>query len=353
MATSLNRFDLNLLRVFDAVMEERSVLRAAQRICLTQSAVSHALGRLRDLIGDELFIRTPAGMQPTVRALAITPLIREAWVSLAAAIEPPKFDPEHSSRRFTIAASDFATVVMVPVLLSQLRREAPFVDLVVQPDTRTDLTEQIDLGQVDVAIGTFADAPKRFRSRSLFNYDDVLITGPKHALDQLSLEKLSELTVAVVSSHGECEAMTDGFVSARGLVRRSEMYDQNALTQAFSGKEKKPRLAVSLPHFLALPTLLDGGDLVAIVPRPLAKFLTRMSPLSLHELPYKSSYVNVAVLWHERNSTDAAQKWFREALRRAAAPLQSEWQNLTSACARTSPLAFSRSKLEELDSSIS
>src|SRR5215813_2443551 len=102
MATSLNRLDLNLLRVFDAVMEERSVLRAGQRICLSQSAVSHALARLRDMLGDELFIRTAVGMQPTGRALAMAPLVREAWKSLEAAIEPPKFEPRTSARRFTI-----------------------------------------------------------------------------------------------------------------------------------------------------------------------------------------------------------------------------------------------------------
>src|SRR5215510_4769417 len=124
MGTSLNRLDLNLLRVFDAVMEERSVLRAAQRICLSQSAVSHALARLREMLGDELFIRTTTGMQPTARALAMAPLIRDAGGSLEAAIGLPKFEPGTSTRRFTIAASDFVTTVMGPQLFSQLRREA-------------------------------------------------------------------------------------------------------------------------------------------------------------------------------------------------------------------------------------
>jgi DNA-binding transcriptional LysR family regulator len=323
MATSLNRLDLNLLRIFDAVMEERSVLRAAQRICLSQSAVSHALARLREMLGDELFIRTTTGMQPTARALAMAPLIREAWLSLETAIGAPKFEPRHSTRRFTIAASDFATLVILPHLLSLLRSEAPFVDLVVRPDSRIDLTEQIDLGQIDAAIGTFSDLPGRFRSCSLFHYDDVLIANSAQRLSELSLEKLSELSIAIVSSHGEHEGMANGFVSERGLARRSEMYDRAALEQAFSGWTKSPRLAVSLPHFLALPSLLDGDDLAAIVPRPLAKLLARMPSLSLHELPYKSSQVDVDVLWHERNSTDAAQKWLREMLRRSAELLQS------------------------------
>jgi DNA-binding transcriptional LysR family regulator len=346
-----NRLDLNLLRVFDAIMGERSVLRAAQKICLSQSAVSHALARLRDTIGDELFIRTPAGMQPTVRALAMAPLIREAWVSLEKAIEPAKFDPRCSARRFTIAASDFTTLVMVPHLLSLLRSEAPFVELAVRPDSRIDLTEQIDLGQVDAAIGSFSDAPQRFRSRSLFHYDDVLIAGSPPTFDQLSLEKLSELPIAIVSSFDDDEVMADGFVAQRGLVRRSAIYDRTALERACSVCERRPRLAVSLQHFLALPSLLEASDLAAIVPRPLARLLVRTSSLSLHELPYRSSNVDVSMLWHERNSADAAHKWLREMLRRAAEQLESESverQSSTPACttARLSVVDSSREKVD-------
>jgi DNA-binding transcriptional LysR family regulator len=95
MTTCINRLDLNLLRVFDAVMNERSVLRASQRVCLSQSAVSHALARLREVLGDELFVRTTSGMQPTARALTMAPLIREAWQSLEAAIGTPEFEPSN------------------------------------------------------------------------------------------------------------------------------------------------------------------------------------------------------------------------------------------------------------------
>jgi DNA-binding transcriptional LysR family regulator len=235
MTMSFNRVDLNLLRVFDAVMEERSVLRASQRICLSQSAVSHALARLREMLDDELFLRTPTGMQPTARALSMAPLIREAWKSLEAAIGLPKFEPRNSARRFTIAVSDFITMIMVPDLLQLLRREAPLVDLVVRPDSRIDLTEQIDLGLIDAAIGTFSDMPARFRSSTLFAYDDVLIASSSRRLGELSLEKLSSLSIAAVSLHGEHEGIVDGFVSERGLARRSEMYDRTALEQAFSG----------------------------------------------------------------------------------------------------------------------
>jgi DNA-binding transcriptional LysR family regulator len=246
MTISFDKVDLNLLRVFDAVVEERSVLRAGQRICLSQSAVSHALARLREMLDDDLFIRTAAGIQPTASALTMAPLIREGWKSLEAAIGMPKFEPGNSARRFTIAVSDFVTMVMVPHLLGLLRREAPIVDLVIRPDSRIDLTEQIDLGQIDAAIGTFSDVPARFRLNSLFAYDDVLIANSSRELGKPSLETLSGLSIAVVSLHGEQEGIVDGFVSERGLARRSEIYDRTAFERAFSGLERNPRMCFLL-----------------------------------------------------------------------------------------------------------
>lgn len=317
MTISLTRIDLNLLRVFDAVMEDRSVLRASQRICLSQSAVSHALARLREMLGDELFIRTTTGMQPTARAVTMAPFIREAWKSLEAAIGTPKFEPGNSARRFTIAASDFVTTVMVPNLITLLKREAPLVDLVIRPDSPIDLTEQMDLGQIDAVVGTFSNLPARFRSSSLFAYDDVLIANSSRKLGKLSTETLSGLSIAAVTLHGEEKGTVDGFVSRHGLSRRSEMYDRTALEQVLSKNQR-----ITLPHFLALPALLETTDLVAIVPRPLAKLLARTNPFSTHELPYQTTPVDVSVLWHDRTAKDAPQVWLRGMLRRATEPLR-------------------------------
>lgn len=342
MTICLSRLDLNLLRVFDAVMEERSVLRAGQRMCLSQSAVSHALARLREMLDDELFIRTATGMQPTARALTMAPLIREAWKSLEAAIGPPKFEPANSTRRFTIAVSDFVTMVMVPHLLGLLRREAPLIDIVIRPDSRIDLIEQIDLGQIDAAIAAFSDVPARFQLNSLFAYDDVLIVNSSRELGKLSLEKLSGLNIAVVSLRGEHEGIVDGFISERGLARRSEMYDRMALERAFSGSKRSPRIVVELPHFLALPSLLEDTYLSAIVPRPLARSLARMHPLSTYELPYKTALVDVGVLWHERNASDPPQQWLREMLRRATEPVRTHPTERASPAQSTSSVAPSR-----------
>ena len=132
MTVSFSTLDLNLLRVFDAVMEERSVLRASQKVCLSQSAVSHSLARLREMLDDELFIRTTTGMQPTARAVAMAGMVRDALKSLEAAIELPRFDPATSTRKFTIAANDFTTMVLAPRLLHVLRTEAPHVDMTIK-----------------------------------------------------------------------------------------------------------------------------------------------------------------------------------------------------------------------------
>ncbi|WP_235885507.1 LysR family transcriptional regulator [Bradyrhizobium niftali] len=168
---------MNLLKVFDAVMEERSVLRASQKVALTQSAVSHSLARLREMLEDELFVRTATGMQPTARALTMAPQVREALRTLEAAVELPTFVPATSTKQFTLAANDFTTMVLASPLLKLLGREAPSIDLTIKPVTRIDLAEQIDLGRIDVAIGVFSVPPSRFRTSLLFEYDDVLIVG--------------------------------------------------------------------------------------------------------------------------------------------------------------------------------
>jgi DNA-binding transcriptional LysR family regulator len=317
MAVSLNQLDLNLLRIFSAVMEEQSVLRASQRVCLSQSAVSHALARLRGMLDDELFIRTPTGMQPTARALAMAPLIRDAWRSLEAAIGTPRFEPSRSARRFTIAASELVSTVMIPRLLELLEREAPFLDIVIRPDCGIDLMEQIALGKIDGAIGTYVKVPDRLRSRVLFTYHDVLITSSSRRLSKLSVEALTGMTLAAVSLQSEHDSPIDGSAAERGLSQRSEMFDRAALESAVSASETSAPVALLVPHFLTLPALLMRTEIAAIAPQPLAASLVRTHPFSIYELPYETSPTAVHMLWHERAEKDPAQLWLREMLRRA------------------------------------
>ncbi len=320
MPVSFSSLDLNLLRVFDAVMEERSVLRASQKVFLSQSAVSHALARLRELLEDELFVRTASGMQPTARALTMAPLIRNALASLEAAIEPPTFTPATATKRFTIAANDFTTMVVAPRLLQIMKAEAPTVDIVIRPVTRIDLAEQIDLGRIDAAVGTFSAVPQRFNSDLLFSYDDVLMTS--RTRDIITADVLATRPLVVVSFGGEQDGAVDGFISERGLARRSEMYDRAAFEAAFATADRVPRIAVSLPHFLALPALLEDSALAAIAPRPLAQAFARSHPIAIHELPYATTRLEVRALWHERHRGDRSQDWLHDILRRATDQLR-------------------------------
>jgi DNA-binding transcriptional LysR family regulator len=203
-----------------------------------------------------------------------------------------------------------------------LRTEAPQVDIAIKPVTRIDLAEQIDLGRIDAAIGTFSAVPSRFKSGLLFEYDDVLITHASHHLSKVTTEMLSRLPIIVVSFGGEQEGAVDGFISERGLARRSEMYDRASFERAMSASEQVPRIAVSLPHFLALPAFLDGSGLSAIVPRPLAASFARTTPISIHELPYPTTRLEVRSLWHERHEGDASQDWLHEVMRRATEHLR-------------------------------
>jgi len=183
----------------------------------------------------------------------MAPQVREALRTLEAAVELPTFVPATSTKQFTLAANDFTTMVLASPLLQILVREAPAVDLTIKPVTRIDLAEQIDLGRIDVAIGVFSLPPARFRTSLLFEYDDVLIVSGKRKLGRLDKVKLARLPLVVVSFGGEQEGAIGGFISERGLARRSEMYDRAALERALAESDHPLRIAVSLPHFLALP----------------------------------------------------------------------------------------------------
>jgi len=213
-------------------------------------------------------------------------------------------------------------MAVAPHLLQIFNAEAPHVDIVIRPVTRIDLAEQIDLGRIDAAIGTFSAVPQRFKSSLLFEYDDVLIASSPGKFDTMTTEQLSRLSIVVVSFGGEQEGAVDGFISERGLARRSEMYDRVAFERALSASERVPRIAVSLPHFLALPALLEGSSLAAIVPRPLAASFARTHAISIYELPYPTTHLEVRSLWHERNEGDASQEWLHGIMRRATEHLR-------------------------------
>jgi DNA-binding transcriptional LysR family regulator len=313
---SIGRIDLNLLKVFEAVYEDRNLVRAGKRIHLTPSAVSHALGRLRELVGDELFMRTGKGMVPTGRAAAMAPILRESLHQIEASLGSEAFDPRTSVRRFVLAANDHVTEAIVVPLSRRLQEEAPHIDLIIRPSTRLDLAEQIDLGRIDLAIGIFAQVPPRLNSQALLFQRETILMRKGHpaARRALTLRDLTKYPLVIVSVGGPEEGAVGGFIVERGLARQSEMFDRHALEDALASTKAKPRLRLTVPHALAIPSLLRDTSMLSIVPESLGLALISGGALVGREPPYKTQGTTIRAIWHGRSEHDAGHRWLRTTL---------------------------------------
>lgn len=317
---SIGRTDLNLLKVFEAVYEERNLILAGKRLHLTQSAVSHALRRLRELVGDELFIRTGKGMEPTGRAMAMAPSLLDSLRRIQDAFGMAPFAPEQSQRRFVVAANDLVTEVIIAPLSRELLTVAPAVDLVIRPSTRLDLAEQIDLGRIDLAIGIFSQVPSRFSSRELMSQGESILMRRGHPASRrkLKVADLGKYPLVTLSVGGHEEGAVGGFIVERGLARQSEMFDRRALEHAFNEAQAIPRVRVTVPHSLAIPALLRDTDMLAVVPSLLAKALASNSDLICRASPYAGGHETMCAVWHGRDDYDVGHTWLRELVARVA-----------------------------------
>jgi DNA-binding transcriptional LysR family regulator len=317
---SIGRLDLNLLKVFDAVYEDRNLVLAGRRLHLTQSAVSHALGRLRELVGDELFMRTGKGMVPTGRATAMAPSLRDSLRRIEATLGVEPFSPERSTRQFVIAANDHVTAVIVAPLSRELQEVAPGVNLVIRPSTRLDLAEQIDLGRIDMAVGIFSQVPARLNSRTLMSQGEAILMRKGHPASRrkLTLRDLAKYPLLIISVGGQEEGAVGGFILERGLARQSEMFDRNALEEALKEAGEVSRLRMTVPHSLAIPALLQGSDMLSIVPASLGLVLTKSSDLLRRQPPYAAGTSTIRAVWHGRDEHDAGHTWLREMVAKTA-----------------------------------
>lgn len=284
-------FDLNLLVVFDAVMRERSVTRAGQRIGLSQPAMSHALNRLRYLLKDELFVRTPEGMVPTPRAEQLALPLRDALRDMQLALEPETFVPETATRRFVVAVNNYASVVVIPDLVMAASKAAPGVRLVVRPSGTVDVPEMFDRGELDLAIGNFPSPGDRFTSTVLLEDPLVLATRSGHPSgnQELTPASLAALSYFEISSSGEDTSFIDEFLARHGLERRV--------------RHRAPHLAAAC--------ILYHSDMVAVLSRRTAEAFTRDEGLALRELPCPTPKVPTFMLWHRRLENQPAHRWLR------------------------------------------
>lgn len=311
--------DLNLIKVFNAVFEDRNLLRAAKRLNLSPSAVSHALGRLRHVCGDDLFVRTATGMMPTARANEIADDLRVSLQKIAATLGVGAFDPLTSTRNFVVAANDHLTAVIVAQVNRLVAAEAPGVDLVIRPSTRLDLAEQIDVGRIDLAMGIYQQIPSHFRSYTLLIESDMIVMHSTHpaASRTLTLKDMATYPLLTVSVGGEEEGAIDGFILERGLARQSEMFDRNALQEALATIGDEPRFQLTVPHSLAMPALMKGTDLVSILPCSLARHLVADGDFLMVLPPYPVASKTFRGIWHSRNDLDSGHMWLRQIVLRA------------------------------------
>jgi DNA-binding transcriptional LysR family regulator len=246
----------------------------------------------------------------------MAPLVKDALVTVERAIGPRRFDPSSTQRRFCIAATDYITAVVLPSFLRATALAAPSAAITLLPASRIDLTTQIDVGRVEIAIGSFSNVPSRIQEMVLFEERDMMVTAPDHPLagHEADLEQFAGLPLVVVSTGGS----EDGFLSERGLTTRTEMFDRAALVAAFESVGKRPNFWIVQPHFLAIPSLLPGTQAIAIVPASLARCFALAGTVHAAELPWKTTSRALQMIWHERHTEDQGHRWLRTMVAGAA-----------------------------------
>ncbi len=310
VALAMRRIDLNLFRVFEAVMRHRSASGASRELGITASAVSHALSRLRQALGDELFVPGDTGMEPTPRALELAPDIRNGLGRIDRAVDARPFVPAEAVRSFSIAATDYIAVTVLPHIVGRLARVAPSIDLRVFPFNRVDAIRHLDGGRLDFAISWFAELPERMRRRTVIVEREAIVVRVGHPLTQgaVTKQRLFDFPHIVVELTGTEEQAEDGFLDDRGVWRRT--WIERLLIEA-DGDAQGPvgRVAVCVPHYAAVPPMLCATDMVATLPHSLARRAVAQDALAMVELPYEPLAVPVEIVWHQRTDGDAGAQW--------------------------------------------
>jgi DNA-binding transcriptional LysR family regulator len=289
---NLRKLDLNLLLTLDALLAEQNVTRAAQRLHLSQPAVSVHLARLRDSFGDPLLLPGPRGMRPTARAEELREPLRLALEGLAQAVAPSSpFDPAAAVHTWRVAATDYAESAILLPALAGLRKLAPGTRLAVLEASPPRVPRQAEQGEIDLAFHTTDAAPPGLRARPLFVERYVLAARAGHPRlkRRPTLAQFCALEHVIVSPDGGGFAgATDDALAAAGLSRR---------------------VVLSVPHFLAMLAIVAGTDMVAMVPER----IVRGNPaLKVMEPPLPVPGYEMAMLWHERRHRDPAHQWLRD-----------------------------------------
>ena len=304
--------DLNLLRVFDEVMAERNLTRAAHNLAMTQPAVSNALKRLRETLGDELVRRSGYGVEPTAAALALWPTVRDALRQLRESLSPGGFSPASARNAFVIAMADATAAKIVPGLVNILQNEAPGAKLRVLPLTTRDPRDLLESGTAELAIGHFPgvlaelsaahlqEHTPRFLHQRLYDGEYVVVMRRGHPLAgrPIDLDTYCAARHLLVSFSGRPFGFVDEALAARSLQRR---------------------VVLTVNQFFTAGRVVATTDLLTVLPRHFVEATGMEDELALCELPLPVPAVHVDALWHRRAAHSSAHGWLRHAVERASA----------------------------------
>lgn len=311
MTPNFRTLDLNLLRVFDEIMAERSLTRAARNLNLTQPAVSNALRRLREALGDDLVQRSGQGMAPTPRARAIWPAVREALEQLELSLVPNEFMPAQAKTTFILAMADATAAELMPGLVEILENEAPGITLRVVPLTTRDPRDLLDQESCDLAVGFFpsvladltahsqGDGPLPFAHQRLYDGQYVCVMRKDHPLAgrNMSLDDYCNARHMLVSFSGRPYGFIDEALAALGRQRQ---------------------IVLTVNQFFTAGRVVAHSNLLTVLPRHFISVTGIANELALEPLPLEVPLVHVDALWHRRSQLRASHQWLRQAVQRSA-----------------------------------
>ena len=300
--------DLNLLRVFDAMMLELSTVRAGERVGLSQPAVSSALGRLRHIVGDELFVRDGNRMVPTPRALQLKEPVRAALQQMEAAlVSAAGFDPATSQQTFVLLGSDYFSSLLMPRLAKQTVSEAPFVTLQMLDYPSGEVLRLLSDGFTDAAVDRELETPEWIAHKTLFRSYILCVAAKNHPVlkrhgikpgSRIPAEVFCEIPQVILSMDGGKTGTMDTALGDHGLARR---------------------VAMTVPHFQAVALAVAESPLLGNLPVHFAWHAARSLPLELYLPPYDPPKLGVCMYWHRRLDRDPANMWLRAHIERALA----------------------------------
>ena len=311
MTPNFRTLDLNLLRVFDEVMAERSLTRAARNLNLTQPAVSNALRRLRETLGDELVQRSGQGMAPTPRARAIWPTVREALAQLEQSLVPNEFIAAQAKTTFVLAMADATAAELMPGLVEMLETDAPGITLRVIPLTTRDPRSLLDQESCDLAVGFFpsvladltaqsqGDGPLPFAHQRLYDGQYVCVMRKDHPL---AAQRLS----------------LDDFCNARHMLVSFSGRPYGLIDESLASLGRRRHVVLTVNQFFTAGRVVAHSNLLTVLPRHFISVTGIADELALKPLPFDVPPVHVDALWHRRSQLRASHQWLRAAVQRAA-----------------------------------